>query len=413
MRDIEGFKDSPLGLIPNDWEVVKIGDRIEISYGKSQKNVRDKNGEIPVYGTGGIIEMANDFLFDGESILIGRKGTIDKPFYITGKFWTVDTAYYVSNTNEISVKWLYSTLISLNLSKLNEATGVPSLNRDLLYRQKIAIPSLAEQQKIAEILTTADNVITETQTVIAKYKALKVGMMQDLFTRGIDTATGALRPTPSVSPHLYKDSPLGLIPIGWVVVEIRKISSLVTNGFVGIATPYYTERDNGVPYLFGTNVRANYLDFNDIRYINKEFHSKHVKSNLKQGDLLTVQSGHIGTTAVVPDNLGEANCHALIITRFDLKIVNPYFVSYYLNSDIGMHDLEELFVGSTIKHINTSDLAKHEIILPPIVEQTAISERLQSLDAQIAAEEENLKKYEQLKAGLMQDLLRGVVRVKS
>jgi len=89
--------------------------------------------------------------------------------------------------------------------------------------------------------------------------------------------------------------------------------------------------------------------------------------------MLTVQSGHIGTSAVVPADFMEANCHALIITRFVLSEVYPWFITYYLNSEMGMKDMEKLFVGSTIKHINTSELARHLILKPRIDEQKSIA----------------------------------------
>ena len=192
---------------------------------------------------------------------------------------------------------------------------------------------------------------------------------------------------------------------------IGDVSSLVTNGFVGVATPYYTTADQGVPYLFGTNIREDSIEFNDLRYISREFNSSHVKSQLKPGDMLCVQSGHIGTCAVVPDNFVEANCHALIITRFYKEMIYPEFISFYLNYSIGKHQLDKIIIGSTIKHINTSDLAKHLIPKPPVDEQKNISKRLRIIDQEHQAEQNYLHKLQMIKAGLMCDLLSGRKRV--
>ena len=123
----EMYKESKLGWIPKEWEEDRLGSKAVIEYGKSQKEVVSLNGTIPVYGTGGIMEYATEFLFEGESILIGRKGTIDKPIYITGKFWTVDTAYYLSSFVG-NIRWLHYQLECFGLKRLNEATGVPSIN---------------------------------------------------------------------------------------------------------------------------------------------------------------------------------------------------------------------------------------------------------------------------------------------
>jgi type I restriction enzyme S subunit len=278
---------------------------------------------------------------------------------------------------------------------------------ELLAKLKIDLPTIPEQRKIAKILSTADTVIEKTQAAIAKYKAIKQGMLIDLFTRGIDIKTGKLRPKQEDAPELYKQSELGWIPKEWDINEIGKVSSIVTNGFVGIATPYYTNSDNGVPYLFGTNIREDFIDFNNLRFISYDFHKSHAKSQLRPGDMLCVQSGHIGTCAIVPENFVEANCHALIITRFNKETIFSDFISYYLNSEIGKHELDKIIVGSTIKHINTSDLSKHVIPIPIIDEQNAIAKRLRIITNQIKSEQTYLQKLQRIKSGLMADLLSG------
>lgn len=287
-----------------------------------------------------------------------------------------------------------------------------NINQQSLKTIQIEIPSLPTQRRIAHILSTIDSVIEKTQSAIEKYKAIKQGMLHDLFTRGIDLKTGILRPRYQDAPELYKPSKLGWIPNEWEIKEIGNVSSLVTNGFVGIATPYYTTADKGVPYLYGTNIREDSIEFNDLRYISREFNNSHVKSQLKPGDMLCVQSGHIGTCAVVPDNFVEANCHALIITRFYKEIIYPEFISFYLNSSIGQHHLDKIIIGSTIKHINTSDLAKHLIPIPLFEEQKEISRRLLVIDQKLRTEQNYFHKLQMLKSGLMSDLLSGKKRVK-
>lgn len=125
----------------------------------------------------------------------------------------------------------------------------------------------------------------------------------------------------------YTPNDVGPSPTEWYAPRLSEVSTLISNGFVGTATPFYTD-DSGVPYLYGMNVRANKLDPKGIRYITQEFHDAQAKTALKDGDLLTVQSGHIGTTAVVPPEFEGANCHALIVTRLKKDKANPNFLSY-------------------------------------------------------------------------------------
>lgn len=302
-------------------------------------------------------------------------------------------------------------IIQKQITKTVVGGAIPTLSQENISNFVLLLPPLPHQKKIAQILSTCDAVLEQTEAAIAKYQALKQGMLHDLFTRGIDLATGQLRAKYEDAPELYKETELGFVPREWEVERIAGNSSLVTNGFVGVATPFYTNKENGVRYLFGTNVRADRLDFRDLRYVTNEFHKSKQKSNLRAGDMLTVQSGHIGTSAIIPKDFGEANCHALIITRFNLDIINPFYVSYYLNSALGIKGLEKLFIGSTIKHINTSDLAKHHIPIPDITEQNSVVEKLKKIDKKIHTEQQTLAKYAALKAGLMQDLLSGVVGV--
>jgi type I restriction enzyme S subunit len=109
-------------------------------------------------------------------------------------------------------------------------------------------------------------------------------------------------------------------------------------------------------------------------YISQEFHEATLKSQLREGDVLTVQSGHVGETAVVPKSCVGWNCHALILTRLDLERINPEYLAIYLNSEIGQRHLQRFFVGSTVAHLNTSDLEKLVIPFPSLAEQIEIAE---------------------------------------
>lgn len=166
----------------SEWRTVKLRDISTINYGKSPKNIFSDDGEFPVYGTGGITGYTSTCIYNGESIIIGRKGTIDKVRYVTGRFWAIDTTYYLECKEIANVKWVYYFLNSANLAELNEASGVPSLNRDTLYAIKFKIPSLPEQEKIAAVLSAADDEILTLEKQLAAYKRQKLGLMQQLLT---------------------------------------------------------------------------------------------------------------------------------------------------------------------------------------------------------------------------------------
>ena len=133
-----------------NWRTVKIGELLRIGNGKDYKHL--SIGKIPVYGTGGQMLLVNDYLYDGESVCIGRKGTIDTPMFLKGKFWTVDTLFYTYDFKDVLPKFCYYLFLQINWKLYNEGTGVPSLSKSTIENIKVKISSLEQQQKICSIL---------------------------------------------------------------------------------------------------------------------------------------------------------------------------------------------------------------------------------------------------------------------
>ena len=163
------------------WEKKKLKDVAEIKYGKDQKGIACENGQYPILGTGGVMGRTNEFLSDKPSVLIGRKGTIDKPFFIDTPFWTVDTLFYTIVLSNVNAKWLYYNLIKVDWYKYNEASGVPSLSTSTINKIPINLPSIGEQTRIANFLSAIDDKIYHTQKQIEKAGVWKKGLMQQMF----------------------------------------------------------------------------------------------------------------------------------------------------------------------------------------------------------------------------------------
>lgn len=138
------------------------------------------NGEIPVFGTGGYMTSVDECLYDGETTFIGRKGSINKPFYYNGKFWTVDTLFYTHSFNGITPKFTYCLFQTINWLKYNEASGVPSLSKDTIEKIKINIPGLEEQNKIAKLMFALDERIATQNKIIDKLQSLIKGIAQKI-----------------------------------------------------------------------------------------------------------------------------------------------------------------------------------------------------------------------------------------
>lgn len=201
------------------------------------------------------------------------------------------------------------------------------------------------------------------------------------------------------------------IPEGWSVKKLGEVTTLLTNGFVGSATPHYTEDETGVIYIQGFNVNINSFDLTGIKKVTLEFHKKNKKSCLQEGDLLTIQTGDIGVTARVPKYLAGSNCHALIISRFDTAICNSKFYLQYYNSSICQSRFKKIETGSTMKHLNVGDLESEYIPVPPLPEQEKIADILGTWDEAIEKLSSLIEQKKLLKKGLMQRLLTGKTRL--
>lgn len=168
------------------WKEYKLKSLCEIGNGKDYKHLG--SGNIPVYGSGGYMTSVDDFLYDGESVCIGRKGTINKPIFLTGKFWTVDTLFYTHSFRNCLPPFLYLIFLQIDWYKYNEAGGVPSLSKTTIGEINILIPiekkgKLKEQQKIADCLSSLDDLIEATSRKVEILKEHKKGLMQQLFPK--------------------------------------------------------------------------------------------------------------------------------------------------------------------------------------------------------------------------------------
>ena len=173
-RRLPGFSE--------EWEVKCVGDVLKIAHGRNQHAVEDQKGIYPILATGGQIGTANQFLYDKPSVLIGRKGTIDKPQFMDKPFWTVDTLFYSIILEPNNAKFLYYKFCLIDWKQYNEASGVPSLNARTIEQIVVKVPSSEEQTAIATILSDMDAEITSLEEKLSKIRHIKQGMMQELLT---------------------------------------------------------------------------------------------------------------------------------------------------------------------------------------------------------------------------------------
>jgi type I restriction enzyme, S subunit len=171
---LPGFSD--------EWKTIQLGNILTVMSGKDWKHVANETGKYPVLGTGGIMGWADDYLYDQPCVLIGRKGTIDKPQYMEKPFWSVDTLFYCILSKNNFAKFVYYKFLQINWYSFNEASGVPSLNSGTIGKITIKMPRLGEQEAIANVLSDMDAEIAALEKRLEKAKAIKQGIMQQLLT---------------------------------------------------------------------------------------------------------------------------------------------------------------------------------------------------------------------------------------
>jgi len=312
---------------------------------------------------------------------------------------------------------------------LAQGSGQPNLSKDLIDNFKINLPnSVATQQKIAKILSTADAVIEKTQAAIAKYKAIKQGLLHDLFTRGVvpetvkiqnekgeeeEKTVWKLRPTYQEAPHLYKESKLGMVPIEW---EVERLESLTDKIGSGVTPTGGSEiyQSSGVLFIRSQNVLVGCLSIEDAAFITSEIDEKMEGSRVKPFDvLLNITGASIGRCAYFPLELTSANVnqHVCIIRFKNISKSLAVYASEFLNSDFGQSQINKLNAGGNREGLNFQQIKSFYFPVVEVSELEKIAERLVSIDAKLQTEQAYLQKLHRLKAGLMGDLLSGKVRV--
>ncbi|UAW99804.1 restriction endonuclease subunit S [Halopseudomonas nanhaiensis] len=352
------------------WRRVKFGDVVRLSKARSQDPLADgieryvglehlEPGDLRIRSWGNVADgVTFTSLFQPGQVLFGKRRAYQRKVAVADFSGVCSGDIYVLETKDAQV--LLPELLPFICQTdafFDHAVGTsagslsPRTNWTSLADFEFALPPIKDQKDITLSLSCADEMIGSLQEAERAARNVFESTAQEFFESSSNN---------------------------WPNKRIDEVSLFVTNGFVGKSAQHYVA-EGGVPYLVSKNVRRNRLKLDEVTYISEEFHQSSKKSQLLEGDILTVQSGHIGETAVVPKEYAGANCHALIITRPDPKQLDPYFASYYLNSAVGQRRLSQLVIGSTIQHLNTSDLKKLDIPQPNIEEQKRISALLSSI----------------------------------
>jgi len=344
-------------------------------------------GNIPYYGANGLQGYINDFIFDEPLILIAEDGgrfdefaTQPIAYRISGKSWVNNHAHVLRAKNDFSQDAIFYTLEHKDIQSCIVGGTRAKLNQGALRSITIQLPEYKpEQSKIAEVISTVDRAIEQTEGLIAKQQRIKTGLMQDILTRGIDEH-GNLR---SEETHEFKDSPVGRIPVEWEPIQLGRLASLQRGHDI-------TEeqlRDGPFPVITSSGI---------IGY--------HSQATSRGPNVVIGRKGTIGKVHYIENDFW-AHDTSLYVTNF---WGNHELFVYYLFFHL---DLAKFGTKSGSPSLNRNDISALWIGRPSYDEQIEISKSLNQSIQYSETIESQLKKLRSLKTALMQDLLTGKVRV--
>ena len=401
-----GYKQTEVGVIPEDWEVAKLSKVCAMKSGRGITSANiDQFSQYACYGGNGLRGFTSSFTHDGRFALIGRQGALcGNVLSVEGKFFASEHAVVVTASARTDVRWLSFLLGEMRLNRYSESSAQPGLSVSKLLSLELAVPpTKTEQESIAVALSDADVLIESLKQLIIKQRRIKQGAMQELLN-------GKKRLPEFEVRHGHKQTEVGLIPEDWGVVSAFEACSKIQDG------THFSPQSGGRDYLYVTsrNIRFGHLDLSTAGWIDTAQHQAiYQRCDVKKGDLLLTKDG-ANTGNVALNTLAEefSLLSSVAFLRFDpSKHCAAYFLQQVLTSQ-SQRQIQDAMAGNAITRLTLDKINKLRFPVPPTkAEQAAIAAILSDMDVEINALEAKLIKAQQIKQGMMQELLTGKVRL--
>ena len=356
--------------MPSNWKRYKLSDALEIKYGKDHKKV--KEGNIPIYGTGGIMRYGDQALYDKETILIPRKGSLNNIFYLNQPFWSVDTIFWSKINEQVAFpKYLFYNLTILDFASMDVGSAIPSLTTELLKKIEIRLPSLNEQQSISQILSTIDDKIQNNLAINKTLEEMAMALYKHWFVDFGPFQDGE-----------FVESELGLIPEGW---ERGVLEDLLE---IKYGKDHKKLKEGTIPVYGSGGV---------MRYANESLYD--------QESILIPRKGTLSNLFYVSEPFWSVD------TMFYSKIKDLTFGKYTFHF-LKTLDLASMDVGSAIPSLTTELLKKIEVIIPPKHVVTKFDDLMNSKFKTMESNVRENQTLTQLRNTLLPKLISGEIRLK-
>lgn len=391
-----GYKQTEIGVIPEDWSIGKLSSSFPLQRGFDLPQSKAKEGCNPVVYSNGILNFHNEAMCKGPGVVTGRSGTLGKVFFIESDYWPHNTTLWVTNFKGNNPKYVFYLLSYLHTEKHGTGSGVPTLNRNDLHDLIVSLPPESEQKLITSVLTDIDSLITSLEKLIEKKKLIKQGAMQELLTgkRRLPGFNGV-----------------------WMTKRYGDI-------FQFLSTANYTREDltdtGSLKYIHYGDIHTkfeNYVDLSDASIPTIQDCKLKNYPLLETGDLIMVDASEdysgVGKSVEV---INPNGCKAIsglhtILLRDTSKTFADGYRAFIHSIPSVKAQLDFYATGMKVYSISKGNLAIIEIPVPPKDEQEAIVNAIGSFVDEIKALEVRLAKSTLLKQAMMQELLTGRIRL--
>jgi type I restriction enzyme S subunit len=418
MELMQGYKQTEVGLIPEDWEVKSIDQIFSFystsNYSKAQMTLEGDVGCLH-YGLihaiknsyynvkSGIKYYVNmkqakyEFVVDGDIVMVDASedlSGVNKSVEITGignKLYISGLHTFLLRDRGFLAEYFRGSILNSNIAKtqmLRLAVGmkVYGVSKPQIKTVLLPVPPFHEQTAIANALSDMDELISQTEKLIEKKKAIKQGAMQEL-----------LKPKE-----------------GWETKQLGDFNFNISDGNYSSKYPKASEfKEIGIPFIRANNIKRMTVISDDMRFISKQLHAELQKGHLQVDDILITTRGEIGKIALVPDSQVGSNINAQIVRINTNGKINTKYLAYFFMKNETQKVFQNAQTGSALKQLPVNKLKEILITYPKEHEQKDIATILYDMDFQIFELESKLDKLKQQKQGMMQALLTGKIRIVS
>ena len=374
----------------SEWKKTYLRDLIVIKNGKDHKKL--KNGQYPVYGSGGIMRYADSYLYDQESVLLPRKGTLNNIQFVTEPFWTVDTCYYtVVNRDKVLPYFLYCCLCKMDIQSLNTGSAVPSMTFEKYYSIEVPIPPLSTQHCIANILSRYDSLIENYQKQIKLLEEAAQRLHKEWF---VDLHFPGHENTKIVDG----------VPEGWEKKSIGEIGTVITG-----KTPSTSNKENyggSIPFITIPDMHTGIYPVSSV-FLSEKGAESQSKKYIPQGALIVSCIGTAGLVCITKERC-QTNQQINSLILDDKEMLHyMYFVFLSLKehlNNIGSN-------GATMTNVNKSKFEGIDIVVPSSCIIRDFSQRTTPYFENIKSLQSQLRLLTEARDRLLPKLMNGEIAV--